>query len=56
MPRWYDNAVEELEDSLDKSEISNEDFRNEMRELNQELQSAADEVAEAAREDYYGSW
>lgn len=53
MPRWYDKAVEELEKEYDEGGMSNEDFREAMRDLDAELRDAADQAAEQAREDYY---
>lgn len=54
MPRWYDRAVDELEKMLDEGQISNEDFQAEIRELNRELQSSAEEAAEQAYNDHMG--
>lgn len=54
MPRWYDNAERQIEKMLEDGQISDEEYVQEMRELNRELQDAADEEAERAREDYLG--
>ena len=43
MDRWYDKAVEELEKSDANGEISPAEFRQQMRELNDELRAQTEE-------------
>jgi len=54
--RWYDNAAERLEKALDNDEISDEEFREEMRGLNEELRQAASDAAEEVYNDTMGQW
>lgn len=53
---WYDKAVEQLEDDLDNGLISNDEFRSQMRDLNDELRGSAEEAAEQAYNDTMGCW
>ena len=53
---WYDKAVDELERQVDAGEISQKEFHKEMRELNYELESVAEEAADRARRDVLGDW
>ncbi len=53
---WYDRAEEELEDQLERGEITNAEFRSEMRELRSELQGQAEDAAEEAYNDTMGCW
>ena len=55
-PRWYDRAVEEIEQQHADGLLTNEQYHSEMRELNAELRQAADDEAERARDNYLGSW
>lgn len=54
MPRWFDRAETEIEQSYERGEISEGEHHSQMRDLHDELQGAAEEAAEQAREDYYG--
>jgi len=56
MTMWYDNAVEILEKSLDNEEITYEEFRAEMKDLNEELEQSAHDAAEEAYKDIMGQW
>lgn len=56
MSRWYDQACERLEKSLDNEEISDEEFREEMRGLNEELRQDALDDAEEAYKNTMGDW
>ena len=56
MPRWFDSAAEQLEEELASGHLSNDEFNDEMRLLQQELNEAADEEADRARNDYLGEW
>ena len=53
---WYDNAVKQLEQSLENGEITDEEFQAEIRNLNEELRETANEVAEQAYNDVMGDW
>jgi hypothetical protein len=56
MPGWYDRAVKELEEQLADGTLSDHDFDEAIRNLNGELQAAADDAADAARDRYYENW
>ena len=56
MSRWYDDAVDRLEEELARGEISNEEFREQMRNLNLDLLSEAEEAADNARRDVMGDY
>lgn len=49
---WYDRAYEELERQLDEGEISQEEFRTELRYLRDELESCKQEAAQDAYDNY----
>ncbi len=51
MPRWYDSAIEQLENDLQEGAISDAEFEKEMRNLNSELQESAQEAADHAYSD-----
>lgn len=51
-PRWAERAADELDRALCEGEISNEDYHNEMRGLRDEVNEAAEEIAD----DYRGGW
>jgi hypothetical protein len=36
-PKWYDNAIRELEEDLDSGRITTKEFTQAMRELSREL-------------------
>lgn len=55
-PNWYERACEQLEADYADGLIDCGTFRNEMRELNRELQDAAKEAARDAYDDYVGGW
>ena len=48
---WYDRECERLESDLDKGVITDKEFREEMRYLNDELRGQAEEAAEQAYRD-----
>jgi len=50
-PKWYDDACDQLAESVNNGEISDAEFHREMRELNAELRDAAEDAAENA---YHG--
>lgn len=54
MNRWYEKAIEQLEDELEKGLISNEDFRAQMRDLNAEMQQEAEDAAQSAYDETMG--
>lgn len=49
MSRWADKAVEELETELEQGLISQEEFKEQMRDINAELR---DEAFENAQKSY----
>jgi len=53
MPRWFDRAVQEIEEACDSGEIDNAERNKQIGDLQQELRAAADEAGEQARDDYY---
>ena len=54
MSRWADRANEELEKQLDDGEISNKEYWEECREINEELREEARDNAEQAYNDTIG--
>lgn len=53
---WFDREVDKLEKLLDNDEITYEEFKAEMRELNNERQAEAEEAAKNAYNDVMGGW
>lgn len=53
---WFDKAEAELEESLANGEITDKEFRDEMRNLRAELEGQAQEAAEQAYNDTIGYW
>lgn len=51
---WFDRAAEELEDQLERGELTAEEHKQEMRELKRELESQASEAAGDAYNDIMG--
>lgn len=56
MANWYDKEVGQLETDLEAGFISNEEYRRALRDLNDELRSAAEEAAEQSYQDAIGNW
>lgn len=55
-PNWYERAYDELVDDLNNGNIARSEFDAEMRELNWQLRSSAEEEAQAAYDNYMGGW
>lgn len=55
-PNWYEKAAEQLEQDYAAGLIDYGTFHNEMRELNHQLQGAAEEAAQDAYDNYMGRW
>lgn len=55
-PHWYDRAEQEIESAYEKGEISSAEYRQQMRDLNDELRGSAEEAAEQAYNDTMGGW
>ena len=53
-PRWYESAVDRLDQDYEAGNISGEEYQAEMRELNAELRDAAADEAQSAYDDYMG--
>lgn len=53
---WYDKACEQLDEALNNGEITQKEYREQMRDLREELRAGAEEAAEQARDNYYSSW
>lgn len=53
-PRWYESAIEQLEDDLAEDRISPAEFEKAIRELNDELRQEEEDAADAARRDVLG--
>lgn len=51
---WFEKACEELEVALENDEITNEQYKSEMRELRQELNEEVLDAAESAYNDVMG--
>ena len=45
MPGWYDEAHEELDTAFNNGEITEDEYRRYVRDLNDELRSLAEELA-----------
>jgi formiminotetrahydrofolate cyclodeaminase len=54
MSDWFEREEERLVDAVNDGEISEQDFRKEMRYLRDELQRQAEEAAERAYDDVMG--
>jgi hypothetical protein len=52
----YDREVEYLEQQLADGEMTNKEFMDAMRELNNDLRAQADEVAQNAYDDFMGRY
>lgn len=52
MPRWFDREGQQLEQELERGEITQAQFNAAIRELRAELREAADEAGQDARDDY----
>ena len=50
---WADKAEQELDESLENGDISENEHKVEMRRLRQEMREGADEAAQNARDEYY---
>ena len=55
-PGTYDRAAEQLEQDYADGLISQEEFRREMRLLNEDFRESAREAAEEAYRDMTGDW
>lgn len=49
---WYNKAYDELEEQLANGDISQAEFRQEVRSLREELESCRQEAAEEAYNNY----
>jgi uncharacterized coiled-coil protein SlyX len=49
---WYDRAYEELEKMLEDGDISQEEFRKELRYLQDEIEDCRQQAAEEAYNNY----
>lgn len=60
MPTWFEREEDQLVDAVNSGEISERDFRADMRSLQDDLRSeaeeAAAEAAERAYNDVMGGW
>lgn len=52
----FEREEQMLEEQLANGEISNEEFNDEMRELQRDYRGAAQEAAESAYNDVMGRW
>lgn len=53
MARWYEKAMEQLEQGYDEGDMTADEFRVAMRELNQEYEQCAQDAARDAYDSYY---
>jgi len=56
MTHWYDKAEDRLEKELENGEITDKEYKQQMRDLNAELRGQAEEEAEQAFNDVMGRW
>lgn len=56
MPRWYDKAECQLADELENGDLSPEEYRAAMKDLNEELKESGREAAERAYYDATEGW
>ena len=54
MNNWIERAEQELCDALNDGSITEKEFNEQMRDLMAEVREGAQEVADAAYDDYYG--
>lgn len=53
---WYDREMMRLEEMLEACEITDKEYREAVRDLNEELKSIAEEEAAAAYDNVMGRW
>lgn len=53
---WFEREEDRLVDAVNNGEITEQDFRAEMRDLNAALRDEAEEAAERARDEVLGRW
>ena len=56
MGDWYDKAELQLGESLENGDISEEEYHEEMKNLNEELRQSAEDKAQEAYNDEMGCW
>lgn len=56
MPRWFDRAEQEIEQSHERGDITDREYHSQMSDLCAELQGAAEEAAEQSYNDTYGNF
>ena len=56
MSNWYDRAVAELEQELEREEITYAEYQRCMRDLREELRDEAEEAARNAYNDVIGGF
>jgi len=54
MADWYGREEDALVGQYNNGEITDREYREAMRDLNEELRQGAEDAAEEARNDYYG--
>lgn len=55
-PKWYDDAVSQLEDDFSLGQMDIETFNREMAELQREYPDAAQQAAERAYNEELDQW
>ncbi len=55
-PKWYNRAIEHLEEAHERGDISYADFKSEMSALNEDLREYAADTARDAYEDAREEW
>ena len=53
---WYERAMKQIEKELDDGMISEDEFREQMADLDAELQQEAEDAAISAYNDVAGGW
>ena len=56
MNGWYDKACEELDTALERGDLTYDQHKAEMRLLNEDLRSEAEEAAHHAYDDVMGQY
>jgi len=56
MTHWVDKAEKQLEEELENGEISDKEFREQMKDVYAEYEQEGQDAAEQAYNDVMGNW